>query len=110
MASWWSSSSFAKVVMSRKLRGRLMRVGDFLAVAGVLLVLVTALVGCGNTKVPPTQGGPGPEAVDVVLAVHGGTAELDPATTPPEQQQAYRDGVSGAVRAGYAVLRKGGSS
>jgi beta-aspartyl-peptidase (threonine type) len=83
-----------------------MRTGRFLAVASVLLALVAVMVGC--TQAPPSRDRP--EAVDVVLAVHGGTVALDPVTTPPERQQAYRDGLSKAVRAGYAVLRKGGSS
>ncbi|MGI5195801.1 isoaspartyl peptidase/L-asparaginase family protein [Streptomyces sp. CA-288835] len=56
-------------------------------------------------------GKPAPEAKDVVLAVHGGAGTaLDPATTSPEVEKAYRDGLSEALQAGQKVLDRGGNS
>lgn len=56
-------------------------------------------------------GKPAPDARDVVLAVHGGAGTaLDPATTSPELEKAYRDGLSEALRAGQKVLNRGGNS
>ncbi|HWG99558.1 MAG TPA: isoaspartyl peptidase/L-asparaginase [Pilimelia sp.] len=97
---------------------------------GLVIVAAAAVPGSSAARPPDSPGartgaaagalaesGParsdrrGPEAVDVVLAVHGGAGGgLDPATTPPERERAYRDGLRAALSAGYAVLRRGGSS
>ncbi|WP_171115864.1 MULTISPECIES: isoaspartyl peptidase/L-asparaginase [Streptomyces] len=54
---------------------------------------------------------PEPEAKDVVLAVHGGAGTaLDRATTSPEREKAYRDGIAEALQAGQKVLDRGGNS
>ncbi len=54
---------------------------------------------------------PEPDARGVVLAVHGGAGTaLDRATTSPEREKAYRDGIAEALRAGQKVLDRGGNS
>ncbi len=85
-----------------------------LAVVAVTLAAVAVTPGAISTAAPDTTSPPakpGPEATGVVLAVHGGAGSgLDPDTTTPEQEKAYRDGLRAALEAGYAVLRRGGSS
>ncbi|MFK8850343.1 isoaspartyl peptidase/L-asparaginase family protein [Streptomyces sp. Ac-502] len=59
-----------------------------------------------------TAGGkPRPDARHVVIAVHGGAGTaLKREDTTPAQEEAYRDGLTEALRAGQKVLREGGSS
>ncbi|MFI1970760.1 beta-aspartyl-peptidase [Streptomyces cinnamoneus] len=58
-----------------------------------------------------TDGGPRPEAHDVVLAVHGGAGSaLRREDTDARTERAYRDGLADALRAGQRVLRRGGDS
>ncbi|MFE7131971.1 isoaspartyl peptidase/L-asparaginase family protein [Streptomyces sp. NPDC057638] len=67
--------------------------------------------GKDGTAGSPGRPVPRPDARDVVLAVHGGAGSaLDPATTPPERAQAYRDGLANALRAGKKALDDGGTS
>ncbi|MBP2324171.1 beta-aspartyl-peptidase (threonine type) [Kibdelosporangium banguiense] len=48
---------------------------------------------------------------NVILAVHGGAGNgLIRADTSPELEQAYRDGLASALRAGEQILRSGGTS
>jgi beta-aspartyl-peptidase (threonine type) len=42
------------------------------------------------------------------LAIHGGAGVIDRGSLPPEKQGAYRDGLTAALRAGSAILDKGG--
>lgn len=44
------------------------------------------------------------------IAIHGGAGTLSSAQLTPESDRAYRAGLQGAVRAGFEVLDKGGSS
>jgi beta-aspartyl-peptidase (threonine type) len=44
------------------------------------------------------------------IAVHGGAGTLAPADLTPENERAYRAGLEGALRAGFAVLDAGGAS
>ncbi|WP_395945302.1 isoaspartyl peptidase/L-asparaginase family protein [Brevundimonas sp.] len=44
------------------------------------------------------------------LAIHGGAGVIERAGLTPEQDAAYRDGLSQALAAGSAVLERGGSS
>lgn len=46
---------------------------------------------------------------NVILAVHGGAGRGLSRDTPPAREQAYRDGLIAALRAGEAVLRDDGS-
>ncbi|MFF4734536.1 isoaspartyl peptidase/L-asparaginase family protein [Streptomyces sp. NPDC001262] len=52
-----------------------------------------------------------PDARDVALAVHGGAGvALRRGTTDARTERAYRTGLADALQAGWAVLRRGGSS
>lgn len=42
------------------------------------------------------------------LAIHGGAGVIEPGTLSPEKEHAYRAGLDAALRAGSAVLDKGG--
>lgn len=42
------------------------------------------------------------------LAIHGGAGIIDRRSLPPEKEAAYRDGLTAALRAGSAILEKGG--
>ena len=44
------------------------------------------------------------------LAIHGGAGVIERGSLSPEQERAYRAALSGALEAGSAVLRRGGSS
>ena len=44
------------------------------------------------------------------IAIHGGAGTLSAADLTPESDRAYRAGLERALRAGYAILERGGSS
>ena len=44
------------------------------------------------------------------LAIHGGAGIIDRGSLPPEKEAAYRDGLTAALRAGSAILEKGGAA
>ena len=44
------------------------------------------------------------------IVIHGGAGTIDRATMTPEKEQAYRTGLEQSLKAGYAVLSRGGSS
>ncbi|WP_308367891.1 MULTISPECIES: isoaspartyl peptidase/L-asparaginase [unclassified Microbulbifer] len=46
----------------------------------------------------------------IAIAIHGGAGTIEKSKLSPQQEQAYRDKLTEAVNAGYAVLDKGGSS
>lgn len=74
--------------------------------AATALVAGTALglFGSSAAAVPPA----GDTAIrDVVLAVHGGAGSLPRGSISPEQEKAYRDGLTAALRAGGEVLAQG---
>lgn len=56
----------------------------------------------------PEPGGPATR--DVMLAVHGGAGSVPRGSLSPEQERAYRDGLTEALRAGERVLAGGGAS
>jgi isoaspartyl peptidase/L-asparaginase-like protein (Ntn-hydrolase superfamily) len=47
---------------------------------------------------------------DFVLALHGGAGTVPPGSVSPERQAAYHRGLAACLRAGHAVLAKGGSA
>ncbi len=62
------------------------------------------LFGSSAAAVPPA----GDSAIrDVVLAVHGGAGSLPRGSISPEQEKAYRDGLTAALRAGGEALAQG---
>ncbi len=44
------------------------------------------------------------------LAIHGGAGTIDPSKMTPELERAHRDALERSLRAGFAILEKGGSS
>lgn len=44
------------------------------------------------------------------IAVHGGAGDIPPHWLTPERESAYHAGLQGALRAGQAILQRGGSS
>jgi beta-aspartyl-peptidase (threonine type) len=46
----------------------------------------------------------------IVLAIHGGAGTILPSSMTPEKEKAYRTGLNSALKAGYSILEKGGSS
>ncbi len=44
------------------------------------------------------------------IVVHGGAGTIERSTMTPEKEKAYRAGLEQSLRAGYAVLERGGSS
>ncbi|WP_181019748.1 isoaspartyl peptidase/L-asparaginase family protein [Nonomuraea typhae] len=74
------------------------------------LVALTALLGAiTGFAVPSAPTGSG-AVREVVLAVHGGAGSLPRGSITPEQEKAYRAALEKALRAGYTVIRGGGSS
>ena len=55
-----------------------------------------------STEAPPASG-----VRDVVLAVHGGAGSLPRGSLTPEQEKAYRDGLTKALQTGYALIKHG---
>ncbi|QXJ21245.1 isoaspartyl peptidase/L-asparaginase [Actinomadura graeca] len=82
-------------------------------IAAGLAALVTGLSGsqlaAGAAVRAPArvQAPPGPGVHDVVLAVHGGAGSLPRGSLTPEQEKSYRDGLTKALRTGYALLKEG---
>jgi beta-aspartyl-peptidase (threonine type) len=74
-----------------------------------VLATVTALGLSGSSGSAEPAPAPGaPAAVgNVVLAVHGGAGSLPRGSITPEQERAYRDGLTSALRAGYRLLQEG---
>lgn len=56
----------------------------------------------------PAGSGPRPEASDVALAIHCGTAPLRRDVDPPERAAAFDEALRAALTAGYAVVDDGG--
>ena len=63
----------------------------------------------GAESAPAAEPAPaGGSAIrDVVLAVHGGAGSLPRGSITPEREQAYRDGLTAALRTGYRLLQEG---
>lgn len=80
--------------MDRRIGYRGLRVG--------LLILVTAM-GIGTARAQD-------DARPVGMVVHGGAGTILKKNMTPEQEQAYRDKLTEALKAGYAVLSNGGTS
>jgi beta-aspartyl-peptidase (threonine type) len=55
----------------------------------------------GGSRVAPPRWG---------MVIHGGAGAMTPQSVPPERQAEYRAALTEALRAGHAVLARGGSS
>ncbi len=74
-------------------------------------LLPLAVVACVTAfsvfaQTPPAANG----ADRITLAVHGGSGTISRSTITPQQEALYRDALERALKAGHAVLVKGGSS
>ncbi|HEX6358772.1 isoaspartyl peptidase/L-asparaginase [Actinophytocola sp.] len=79
-----------------------------LLVAALGVAAVLGLSGSAAGSAEPAPAPPGGAAIrDVVLAVHGGAGSLPRGTITPEQERAYRDGLTAALRTGSRLLREG---
>ncbi|MFI0408698.1 isoaspartyl peptidase/L-asparaginase family protein [Actinomadura sp. 3N508] len=80
-------------------------------IAAGLAALATGLSGAqlaaGAAAVPAQAPAPGPGVRGVVLAVHGGAGSLPRGSLTPEQEKAYRDGLTRALRTGYELIKDG---
>ncbi len=75
-----------------------MRLGKFAGLTALALGL--ASLDAGSAAAAPRWS----------LAIHGGAGVIERGSLTPEQEKAYRDGLDEALRAGAAVLDKGGTS
>src|SRR5436309_4151208 len=46
----------------------------------------------------------------VALVIHGGAGTIERSEMTPEAEKQYRSGLEAALKAGYAILHRGGSS
>lgn len=86
-----------------------------LHIAGPLLVFGVSLL--GQEKTPDVAAaGAGSTAErqqtmhKIGLVIHGGAGTIDRAKMTPEKERSYRDGLERALRAGWEILERGGSS
>lgn len=78
--------------------------------AALLIGLSGSQLAAGATTVPTPASAralPGSGVRGVVLAVHGGAGSLPRGSLTPEREKAYRDGLTKALRAGYALIKDG---
>jgi L-asparaginase / beta-aspartyl-peptidase len=53
---------------------------------------------------------PNMETKKIALAIHGGAGTIERSNITPEKEREYRAGLEQALRAGYEILKRGGSS
>lgn len=94
--------------MSSSLPSRGIRVVVTAVAAGVAVGLFGGAAGAAPAAPPAPAGGS--VIRDVVLAVHGGAGSIPRGSMSAEQEAAYRDGLTRALRAGYGLLQDGASS
>ena len=51
-----------------------------------------------------------PKEAKIGLAVHGGAGTMERGKMTPEKEREYRAGIENALRAGWEILQRGGSS
>jgi L-asparaginase / beta-aspartyl-peptidase len=79
----------------------------------LVVVAVLALVAVGGRDAgggDARAAGPQDRVSDVVFAIHGGAGTIRRADLTPEQEKAYRDALTVALKAGRDVLRNGGDA
>ena len=59
---------------------------------------------------PATSSGTAPSGRPVAIAIHGGAGTILRANMTPEREAQYRAALEEALRAGHAILQRGGSS
>lgn len=68
--------------------------------------LCLAAVGCAEQETVA----PVPAAPPVTIVIHGGAGALSPGRYTPEQEAEYKEKLTEALNAGYAVLEEGGAA
>lgn len=67
-----------------------------------------------RTPRPPCEmrpdNNPNMETKKIALAIHGGAGTIERSSMTPEKEREYRAGLERALKAGYEVLKRGGSS
>ncbi|WUI03507.1 isoaspartyl peptidase/L-asparaginase [Spirillospora sp. NBC_00431] len=89
--------------MSSPKRPLLISAGFAALVIGLSGSQLTAGAAAAPAGAPPQ----GPGVRGVVLAVHGGAGSLPRGSLTPEQEKAYRDGLTKALRTGYELIKDG---
>jgi beta-aspartyl-peptidase (threonine type) len=74
------------------------------------LLLLATLAACSTTPSSAPAAGPPAPRMRWGLVIHGGAGRLSPESLTPERQKAARAVLTQALRAGHAVLARGGSS
>ncbi len=69
--------------------------------------LIAAAIALGFATIAPGQE---TKTNRTMLVIHGGAGTITRATMTPELEQQYRAGLEQALRTGYAILAKGGTS
>jgi len=57
-----------------------------------------------------TDNNPNMETKKIGLAIHGGAGTIERSNMTPEKEREYRAGLEHALKAGYEILKRGGSS
>src|SRR6187402_705452 len=99
VASWLRGFVVAFQWVARE--GEVMRAGWF------MLVMMCA-VGCHGSLTMNISGSKADQPI--AIAIHGGAGTITRESMTPEKEAAYRAGLEQAMRAGYAVLERGGTS
>lgn len=73
---------------------------------GLVLALVAAIaIGFGGGA----SAGSGPDR-QIAIVVHGGAGTIERSQMTPEKERAYREGLAEALKTGWTILERGGSS
>jgi beta-aspartyl-peptidase (threonine type) len=72
------------------------------------VVLLLALLWSATTKAQTTA--PAPDPSRITLVIHGGAGTITKSNMTPEKEKAYTAALNQAMQAGYAILKRGGTS
>jgi len=79
-------------------------------IIGLLIFSAAARLECQETN-PVSAGTPMQgKAHQVMLAIHGGAGTIERGKMSPDKEKEYRTGLEKAMKAGYDILQRGGSS
>ena len=75
-----------------------------------LFLLVALLWSATTTKAQTTATTVAPDPKRITLVIHGGAGTITRANMTPEKEKAYNEALNQALQAGYAILKRGGTS
>ncbi|HET6567242.1 MAG TPA: isoaspartyl peptidase/L-asparaginase [Rhodothermales bacterium] len=77
-----------------------------------MLLVIMGMTGMGSSAraQPGVTGRTASDASPISIVIHGGAGSIRPGQMTPEQEQAYRDKLTEALKAGYSVLQQNRSS